>query len=260
MLADVNSNAFHASCLSEYSDRRIEQLTPAAAAVSLESAFQKHRIQGESKVSRRAWDSKITKVQCGGLRCEPKQAKPSRSFLALSCYSRAAWERDERIWASAGKKAQRSRYYDSAVTNLLHDDTFRRLCRGRDLLASEYASRVLLGDAARQACLSEFHFHRLFRSTFGQTPHDFLTRLRLDRARQLLASERSVTEVCFEVGYESLGTLSSKFRARFGRSPVQFQREVQRVFGYHAPWRILRLPECLLGLWAGLEVLETRKS
>jgi len=168
--------------------------------------------------------------------------------------------RDERISASPRNKAQPSRYYDSAVPNLLHDDTFRRLCRGRDLLASEYASRVLLADAARQACLSEFHFHRLFRSTFGQTPHDFLTGLRLDRARQLLASERSVTEVCFEVGYESLGTFSSKFRARFGRSPVQFQREVQRVFGYHAPWRILRLPECLLGLWAGLEVLETRKS
>ena len=144
------------------------------------------------------------------------------------------------------------------MPNLLHDDTFRRLCRGRDLLASEYASRVLLGDAARQACLSEFHFHRLFRSTFGQTPHDFLTRLRLNRARQLLACGHTVTEVCFEVGYESLGTFSTKFHAQFGRSPAQFQREVRRVFGYHAPWPILRLPECLLGLWAGLELATTK--
>src|SRR5256885_11082961 len=62
---------------------------------------------------------------------------------------------------------------------LLDHDTFSRLCRGRDLIAAEYRSRVLLTHAAREACLSEFHFHRLFRATFGETPHDFLTHLRL---------------------------------------------------------------------------------
>jgi AraC-like DNA-binding protein len=132
------------------------------------------------------------------------------------------------------------------VPQLLHDDTFRRLCRGRDLLASGYQSRILLEQAAREACLSEFHFHRLFRATFGETPHDFLTRLRMDRARRMLASERSVTEVCFEIGYGSLGSFSSKFRAQFGRSPVEFQREVRRIFGYSAPWRVLMIPECFL--------------
>jgi AraC-like DNA-binding protein len=128
------------------------------------------------------------------------------------------------------------------VPQLLHDDTFRRLCRGRDLLAAEYQSRVLLQQAAREACLSEFHFHRLFRATFGETPHDFLTRLRMDRARQMLASERSVTDVCFEIGYGSLG-----------RSPAEFQREVRRIFGYSAPWRVLMLPRCFLVRYTGTE-------
>jgi AraC family transcriptional regulator len=132
------------------------------------------------------------------------------------------------------------------VAVLLHDDTFRRLCRGRDLLASEYQSRVLIAQAAREACLSEFHFHRLFRSAFGETPHDFLTGLRLQRARQMLASGTQVTEVCFDIGYESLGSFSSKFRARFGRSPVEFQRETRRIFGYSAPWHILMIPECFV--------------
>jgi AraC-like DNA-binding protein len=138
------------------------------------------------------------------------------------------------------------------VSHLLHDDTFRRLCRGRDLLASEYRSRVLLQHAAREASLSDFHFHRLFRTTFGETPHDFLTRLRMDRAKQMLASERTVTEVCFEIGYESLGSFSSKFRTQFGQSPVEFQREVRRIFGYSAPWRVLMIPECFLHAWARL--------
>jgi AraC-like DNA-binding protein len=139
------------------------------------------------------------------------------------------------------------------VPQLLHDDTFRRLCRARDLLADEYHSRVLLVQAAREACLSEFHFHRLFRATFGETPHDFLTRLRMDCARRLLASERSVTEVCFEVGYGSLGSFSSKFRSHFGLSPVEYQREVRRIFGYSAPWRVLMVPGCFLQMEAGIE-------
>lgn len=137
--------------------------------------------------------------------------------------------------------------YHCPVPLLLHDDTFRRLCRGRDLLATEYQSRVLLQQAAKQACLSEFHFHRLFRATFGETPHDFVTRLRMDRARQMLASERTVTEVCFDIGYGSLGSFSSKFRARFGRSPAEFQREIRRIFGYTSPWRgVLMIPSCFL--------------
>lgn len=139
------------------------------------------------------------------------------------------------------------------MPQLIHDDTFRRLCRARDLLADEYQSRVLLTQAAREACLSEFHFHRLSRATFGETPHEFLTRLRLDRARRLLASQRSVTEVCFEVGYGSLGTFSSKFRAQFGRSPAEYQREVHRIFGYNAAWRVLMVPGCFLQMSAGIE-------
>src|SRR5713101_505948 len=110
----------------------------------------------------------------------------------------------------------------SIVPQLLHDDTFRRLYRGRDLLTAEYQSRVLLEQAAREACLSEFHFHRLFRATFAETPHDFLTRLRMDRARQMLASERSVTEVCFEIGYGNLGSFFSKFRAQLAAPPLNF--------------------------------------
>jgi AraC-like DNA-binding protein len=137
---------------------------------------------------------------------------------------------------------------------LLHDDTFRRLCRARDLLAVEFRSRVLLDQAAREACLSPFHFHRLFRVAFGETPHDFLTRLRMDHARRLLASgEMKVTEVCLEVGYSSLGSFSSKFQSLTGCAPTDYQRRVRRVFGYPRPWNIILVPECYLSAFAGLQ-------
>lgn len=128
---------------------------------------------------------------------------------------------------------------------LVNDDTFRRLCRARDLLAAEYDSEILLGHAAREACLSPFHFHRLFRLTFGETPHAFLTRRRMDRARHLLASgEMTVTEVCLEVGYSSLGSFSTKFQRMAGVPPVEYQRQVRRVFGFRRPWKIMLVPAC----------------
>src|SRR5260370_36695868 len=97
---------------------------------------------------------------------------------------------------------------------LLHDDTYRRLCRSRDFLAACYQEPISLDLAAREACLSSFHFHRLFASAFGETPHDFLTRVRMDRAKRLLASgEMSVTEICMGVGYSSLGSFSCQFRS-----------------------------------------------
>jgi len=128
---------------------------------------------------------------------------------------------------------------------LVNDETFRRLCRARDLLAAGYRSQIFLDAAAREACLSPFHFHRLFHSTFGETPHDFLTRCRMEHARHLLASgEMTVTEVCLEVGYSSLGSFSSKFQSTVGVSPTQYQRQIRRVFGYQKPWKIILVPAC----------------
>jgi AraC-like DNA-binding protein len=88
--------------------------------------------------------------------------------------------------------------------------TFARPCRARDFLGSSYTGRFTLEDGARQACLSPFHFNRLFTRAFGETPHEFVTRLRIDTAkRMLLTANQSVTEICFEVGYKSLGSFSA---------------------------------------------------
>ena len=135
---------------------------------------------------------------------------------------------------------------------LINDETFRRLCRARDLLAAQYQLQIPLDQAAREACLSPFHFHRLFRSTFGETPHDFLTRRRMDRARHLLASgEMTVTEICFEVGYSSLGSFSTKFQSLIGQTPTAYQREVRSFFGYQKPWKIMLVPACFYSAFGG---------
>jgi hypothetical protein len=79
-----------------------------------------------------------------------------------------------------------------------------------------------------EARLSPWHLLRAFRQTFGETPHNFLTRLRLERAQQLLTvTSRPVTEICFDVGFTSLGSFSSLFRRKVGLSPAEFRRLVR---------------------------------
>jgi len=130
---------------------------------------------------------------------------------------------------------------------LVEEETLERLYRSREFLAESFDQRVRLSDAARQACLSPFHYHRMFVRAFGETPHDFLTRRRIDRAKQLLARDVCpVTEVCLAVGYESLGSFSSLFRSVVGRSPSEYRQSLRRVFPVLqlTPYRFI--PACYL--------------
>lgn len=129
----------------------------------------------------------------------------------------------------------------------MHRELFQRLRYSRDFLAAHFADPWSLADAARLACLSPFHFHRVFAQAFGETPIVFLTRVRMYHARQLLIdTEIPVTHVCQAVGYASLGTFSSRFRREAGCSPTEYRRSGRRSFpGYRVrPSRFI--PMCFL--------------
>jgi len=119
---------------------------------------------------------------------------------------------------------------DVRLGPILDRDMRRRLCRSRDFLAARFDQPLRLNDAAREAFLSPYHYHRLFSEAFGETPHQFLSRQRIEQAKRLLALEMPVTEVCLAVGFESLGSFSSRFRAVVGTSPSEFRRNSRSVF------------------------------
>jgi AraC-like DNA-binding protein len=109
------------------------------------------------------------------------------------------------------------------------EDTNRRMLRARDAMDRAYASPLDIASLARVAHVSEAHFIRVFRATFGETPHRYLQRRRVERAAFLLReSPLSVTAICFEVGFNSLGTFSRTFRAVLGSSPSDYRRTTSR--------------------------------
>jgi len=101
----------------------------------------------------------------------------------------------------------------------------RRLLRARDAMDRAYAEPLDVRAVAAVAHLSEAHFIRSFRACFGETPHRYLQRRRVERAMFLLReTERSVTDVCYDVGFTSLGTFSRTFSAVVGETPSEYRR------------------------------------
>jgi AraC-like DNA-binding protein len=104
------------------------------------------------------------------------------------------------------------------------EDLNRRLLRARDAMDRAYAEPLDVATVAAVAHLSEAHFSRSFRACFGETPHRYLQRRRVERSMFLLReTDRSVTDVCFDVGFSSLGTFSRTFREIVGEAPSEYR-------------------------------------
>ena len=109
-------------------------------------------------------------------------------------------------------------------------ETLIAVRRARDLIDRSYSEPLDLGAIAAAAGYSRYYFVRAFRAACGETPGQYLSRRRVERAQELLRSVNlTVTEVCHLVGFTSLGSFSARFRELVGASPSQFQREAARA-------------------------------
>jgi AraC-like DNA-binding protein len=108
------------------------------------------------------------------------------------------------------------------------EDCNRRMLRARDAMDRTYAQPLDIPSLARIALVSEAHFIRTFRDTFGETPHRYLQRRRVERSMFLLReTDRSVTDICLDVGFTSLGTFSRTFRDIVGQSPTDYRHSAE---------------------------------
>jgi AraC-like DNA-binding protein len=122
--------------------------------------------------------------------------------------------------------------------------TLPALRRARDLIDLRYAEPLDLAALAQEAGYSKFHFARAFAAAYGETPRAYLTRRRLERAKTLLrVANLSVTEICFLVGFESLGSFSGLFRRVVGQAPSDYRLASARRGGPPP------IPGCIVLMW-----------
>lgn len=127
------------------------------------------------------------------------------------------------------------------------DDVFRRLVVVRDQLLADPARAASSSSLAKAAGLSRFHFLRRWKEAFGTTPHEDLTRMRIAQAKRLLERDAgSVTDVCFDVGFSSLGSFSALFAERCGCPPSAWRRRYVQVTTTIGGRSALYIPYCFL--------------
>jgi AraC-like DNA-binding protein len=123
-------------------------------------------------------------------------------------------------------------------------DVLTSVRRARDLIDRDFAQPLDLDRIARAAHYSKYHFARAFSAVYGETPQAYLSRRRIERAKDLLrAANLTVTEVCMVVGFESLGSFSARFRELVGVTPSGYRRSFVESGGPPP------IPGCFVLMW-----------
>jgi AraC-like DNA-binding protein len=120
----------------------------------------------------------------------------------------------------------------------------RHLLRGKDLADAQYAKPIGVDEMAAAAGLSRAHFSREFKAAFGESPRAYLLTRRLERAAALLrTTDRSVAEICLDVGLTSVGSFTTSFRRMFDKTPTEYRAS----FPPAAAWA--RIPACVVRVY-----------
>ncbi len=104
-------------------------------------------------------------------------------------------------------------------------DVYQKIVRAKIYIDENFQQPIDLHRLAREACVSRFHFHRLFTRIYRTTPHRYLTQKRIEQARVWLVGEdHSIMEICNHIGFESIGSFSTLFKKEIGHAPRDYRQ------------------------------------
>ena len=104
------------------------------------------------------------------------------------------------------------------------DYLYRHITLAKKFIDSHFAEGISLDEIAGKSFFSKFHFIRLFKTIYNKTPHQYLTSVRIDKAKQLLLAGKKVEEVCFSVGFASIGSFKALFKRHTNKTPVFYKQ------------------------------------
>jgi AraC-like DNA-binding protein len=99
---------------------------------------------------------------------------------------------------------------------------YKRIVQAKLFMDNNSAENIDLDKISNEAYFSKFHFIRLFKKIYGKTPHQYLVKVRLEKAKQLLGKGMAVSEVCASIGFESVTSFSGKFKIAYGETPGSY--------------------------------------
>lgn len=121
---------------------------------------------------------------------------------------------------------------------------YQRIVRAKLFIDENFSANIDLRNIADEACFSKFHFTRLFKQIYGKTPHQHLTNVRVEKAKQLLSDGDTVAKACFSVGFDSISSFTGLFKRRVGLTPAVFQLTMQKKQAEIASSPLKHIPNC----------------
>jgi AraC-like DNA-binding protein len=125
---------------------------------------------------------------------------------------------------------------------------------------NNYWHNIDLNNIADEAFFSKFHFIRLFKKIFGKTPHQYITVVRIEKAKQLLQTESSISNVCYSVGFNSISSFTGLFKKLVGVTPSAWQIQQQKIKEAVLTSPLNFIPNCFAEKKAGLKKAILKKS
>jgi AraC-like DNA-binding protein len=101
---------------------------------------------------------------------------------------------------------------------------YKRIVQAKLFIDTHYAEKIDLNNISDEAYFSKFHFIRLFKKIYGKSPHQYLTDVRVEKAKDFLKTDVSITDVCFSVGFESISSFTGLFKRYTLKTPAQYQQ------------------------------------
>ncbi|MEP7232636.1 MAG: AraC family transcriptional regulator [Ginsengibacter sp.] len=119
-------------------------------------------------------------------------------------------------------------YYNRQVASIsaaVYSNVYltRQVISAKHFIDTNFTDNITLDDICKEACISKFHLVRSFKKLYGTTPYQYLTSVRINKAKTLLRNKASVAEVCYSVGFESLTSFTALFKKKMGRAPSAFK-------------------------------------
>lgn len=130
---------------------------------------------------------------------------------------------------------------------------YRRIVQAKLFIDNNYAEKIDLNNISNEAYFSKFHFIRLFNTIYGRTPHQYLKYVRIENAKELLKKGTPVTDVCFQVGFDSVSSFSGLFSKVVGTSPSAYLMQHQQTQQKISSTPLAFVPGCYAYLHGWLE-------